>query len=97
MSDKKTYGPEYDYCGIIYIGGGSSWAYGATPKEAAVKAAKTCKSDWKSVFKFDKHQEFTVCIYDMKEHDGWYAQMGGVYDKETKAEIPLVKTIEVIV
>ena len=88
---------DFDYCGIVFIGGGSSWAYADSPEKAAEKAAKFCKSDWKSLFKFKRKQEFSVCVYDMKAHEGWYATGGGVYDQDTKEEIPLLEVISVTV
>ena len=86
-----------DYCGICFIGGGSSWAYAATPQEAAIKAAKQCKRDWKTLYKFNRKHELEVCIYDMKKHDGWYADHRGVFDSESKQEIPLLEVLTVTV
>lgn len=84
-----------DYCGIIFIGGGSSFAWGASPEEAAKIAAKTCKQDWKSLFKFKRRQEFSVNIYDTRKSDGWWADSSGVYDTKTKERLPYVKTIKI--
>ena len=88
---------EFDFCGIVFIGGGSSWVYASSPEDAATKAAKQCKRDWKSLFEFERQHEFKVCIYDMKEHNGWYADHRGVFDKETNKEIPLMRVDSVTV
>lgn len=85
-----------DYCGIIFIGGGSSYAWAATPEEAAKIAAKTCKSDWSSLFKFKRRHEFSVNVYDMRKHDGWAADtINGVYDTKTKEPLKVLKVIKV--
>ena len=99
---KRKYAPgtarEDDYCGICYIGGGSTWAYAATPAQAAVKAAKQCVQDWKSLFKFEKGQYLGVCIYDMKKHEGWYSEgPHHVYDHKTKEHIPILEIIKVAI
>lgn len=83
-----------DYCGIIFIGGGSSWAWGPTPEAAAKTAARICKSDWKVHFKFEKRQEFTVNVYDMREHSGWYADHSGVYAHGTNTRLTVFKIIK---
>jgi len=88
---------KYDFCGIVFIGGGSSWAYAATPEEAAALAAKQCKRDWKHIYTFKRKQELKVCIYDMREHDGWYADYTGVHDKETNEVIPMLRVETVTV
>lgn len=89
MASKK------DYCGIVFIGGGSSHSWAPTPEEAAKQAAKTCKRDWRSLYKFKRQQEFSVNVYDMREHDGWWADHSGVYDSKTKVLIPVLKVIKV--
>ena len=84
-----------DYCGIIFIGGGSTHAYGPTPQAAAEKAAEWCKRDWKTLFAFKKQEEFKVCVYDMKLHDGWYADCcAGVMDDKTHEPIPIQEMIK---
>lgn len=93
----EKYGAAYDYCGIVFISGGSSWHYGASPDEAATQAAKTCKRDWKHLFKFKRKQEFSVCIYDTSKCEGWYAHSGQVFDRDTKEELPLLEVINVTV
>jgi len=76
------------YCGIVFFSsGGSSWANAATPAEAASKAAKVARSDWK----LDKRKELKVCIFDTTGHEeGWYADHEGVHDRITKDLIPRV-------
>lgn len=86
-----------DYCGIVFIATGSSWAWAKTPEEAAINAAKQAKRDWKTYFKFKRKEEFKVCLYDMKDHEGWYADHRGVFDTDTKAEIPLLRVDTVTV
>ncbi len=81
------------YCGIIFIGSGSSWGWADTPEEAAKIAAKSCKADWGDIYKIGK---MVVHIYDMKNHEGWEATChAGVCDIETGEPIPLMKTISV--
>lgn len=86
-----------DYCGIVFISGGSSHAWAATPEHAAQQAAKTCKKDWSQLFKFSKQQVFNVAVYDMREHDGWYADHSGVFDTKTRERLTVLKTITVTV
>lgn len=86
-----------DYCGIVFIGGGSSHAWAATPEAAAQQAAKTCKQDWSGLFKFKKRQEFKVCVYDMRKHSGWYADHSGVYSSDTNKKLPLLELKKVTV
>lgn len=84
-----------DYCGIVFIGGGSSWAYAATPEAAAKAAAKQCAKDWSGLFgKFSKVRPLRVNILDMRAHDGWSASTcGGIVN--TKGEtIPVMCVIE---
>lgn len=88
----------HDYCGIVFIGGGSSWAYGSTPDEAAKKAAKICKADWGRHFDIKRGQKMPVNVYDMKKHDGWVADtMHGVIDPDTKERIERVDVITVTI
>lgn len=87
-----------DYCGIIFIGGGSSWSWAPTVELAAQQAAKTCKRDWKSMFKFAKRHEFTVNVYDMREHDGWVADtVNGVCDSKTHEQLKPLQVVKVTV
>ena len=89
--------PSKDFCGIVFIGGGSSWAYAGSPKEAAQLAGKCCKADWKSLFKFAAKQNFTVNVFDMKTRKGWYADHRGVFDSTTKKRIPVLEVVAVVV
>jgi len=66
------------FCGIVFIGGGSSWMWGATQDEVSTGAAKLAKSDWSALFKFEKKQPFRVFVFDMEKHSGWYADAPGV-------------------
>lgn len=79
------------YCGIVFIGGGSSWAWAPTPEEAAEGAARIAKSDWKQLFKFKRKQPFKVCIYDMLNREGWYATDAGVFDQQTKERLTMLR------
>ena len=83
------------FCGIVFIGGGSSWAYAESPDKAAAAAAKTCKKDWKTLFEFEFKQELKVCVYDMKQHEGWYADHSGVFDQDTHEKIPMLEVMTV--
>jgi hypothetical protein len=86
------------YCSIVFVpGGGSSWAWASTPEEASQKAAKVCKRDWNRHFKFKRKHEFDVCVYDMENHEGWYANYEGVFDTNTKEEIPLMRVDKIVV
>jgi len=84
-----------DFCGIVFIGAGSSWAYDNSPEGAAKKAGRQCKRDWRGLFKFKRKQELKVCIYDMKNHNGWYADYEGVFDTDTHEKIPLLQVEKV--
>jgi hypothetical protein len=86
-----------DFCGIVFIGGGSSWHYAATKEEAAQKAAKQAKSDWKTLFKFKRKQEFKVAVYDTSKCDGWWADYSGVYPMGSNDPLPLVERVTVTV
>lgn len=79
-----------DYCGIVLIGGGSSWAWGSTPLEAATMAAKRAKRDWKAFFEFKRQHEFTVNVLDMREHKGWYCDYRGFFDPDSKEQIEVL-------
>lgn len=86
-----------EFCGIVFIGGGTSWAYADTKADAAIAAAKRAKSDWKSMFTFKKTEMFKVNIFDTANSDGWYADYRGVFDDTTKEPLPLVEVMEVTV
>lgn len=86
-----------DYCGIVFIAGGSTWEYASTPEEAAERAAKRTKSDWKSLFEFKPKHEFKVVLLDMKNHDGWYADHTGIFDADTHEEIESIGVTTVVV
>jgi len=82
------------YCGIVFIGGGSSWCYAPTIDGAAQKAARQCRADWSSLFKFEKKQPFTVNVYDMTEHSGWHASAEGVFAQGTNIRLtPAAKVV----
>lgn len=91
----EKFGPEYDYCGIVFVGAGSSWGYAMSPEEAAQKAAKRCKRDWKALIKFKRKHTFVVHVYDTSKVEGWYADHMGVFDKATNKEVPFVGHYEV--
>jgi hypothetical protein len=81
-----------DFCGIVFIGAGSSWAYGATPEAAAKAAAKRVKADWG---KYYKVAEANVNVFDTSSVDGWEADHRGVVSSETGDPLRLVKKITV--
>jgi hypothetical protein len=84
----KVISHEKDYCGIVFICGGSSWAWASTPEDAAIKAAKCAKRDWKAYFKFKRQQDFNVVVLDMRNRNGWFADHRGIFDTDTKTLIP---------
>lgn len=86
-----------NFCGIVFINGGSSWAYADTPETAATKAALQCKRDWSTLIDFSQSRELKVCIYEMTNHDGWYADHNGVHDDKTDQSIPLLRVERVAV
>lgn len=92
----KAIKDEKSYCGIIFIGGGSSWAWGSTPEQVANDAAKICKRDWKGFFNFEKGKTLKVNIYDMVGHNGWYADERGVFDEDTNELIKRHSVIDVV-
>ena len=79
-----------NYCGIIFIGSGSSWAWGATPEEAVEKTAKTCRVDWQ----IPKEYILNVNILDMRERDGWEATTDGIFDTDTGERIPIMSVMK---
>ena len=87
-----------DYCGIVFIGSsGASWEYASTPEEAAKRAAKRTKTDWKSLFEFKPKHELKVVLLDMKNHDGWYADHRGIFDSDTHKMIEPIGVKSVVV
>lgn len=77
------------YCGVVFIGGRSSWAYAPTVEAAAKGAVKVLIQDWKHLFKFKKGDEIPVYILDMKDHAGWIANAPGEFcSTTTKQPIP---------
>jgi len=96
---KQTQLDDKRYCAIVFIGGGSSWAWGAgPPDEVAKRAAKLAKSDWSALFKFEKKQPFRVVVFDMKDHSGWYADAPGqVKSRDTNERLTPVATVNVTV
>ena len=70
-----------DYCGIVFIGGGSAWAWAGSPEDAAKAAAKQCRKDWGRYY--DLKGKVKVNIYDMRKHEGWEADERGVVDSAT--------------
>lgn len=91
MADKNK-----NYCGVIIMGCGSSWAWASSVKEAASKAAKTAKRDWRGVFKFKRKHEFVVNVLDMRKRDGWWADYRGFYDSGSKEKIEPYKVVKVV-
>lgn len=86
------------YCAIVFIGHGTSWCWGPNPQDAAKRAARFAKDDWKTLYKFAPKQEFTVLVYDMAEHDGWFANgVDCVFDSKTRERIPCHQSIKVTV
>ena len=81
-----------NYCGIVFLGGGSSWAWGEDIKETAKAAAKKARKDWRHFFNIPENG-ITVRVFDMTDHDGWYADCSGVFNDKTDE---LIKVHEVI-
>lgn len=81
------------YCGIVFIGAGSSWAYAATPVKAAQDAARIARQDWK----VKDGQRLGVLVYDLEGHDGWYAVGCQVHATPSKKKLEpvLITAIEV--
>lgn len=86
-----------DYCGIIFIGGGSSYAYADSPAKAAKLVAKTCRQDWKHLYRFKRKHHFIVNIYDTADPcTGWVSDVfGGVRDIGSGEDLLCVETVEV--
>ena len=74
-----------NYCGIVFVGGGSSWAYNSDRDEAVKRAVKQAKRDWKDYHSFGK--TIKVVLIDMTNRNGWYADHSGIFESETKEEI----------
>lgn len=80
---------EPKFLGIVHVGyvGQGSWAYGDTPDEAAIKAARIAKSDWKL-----QQDRIQVQLYDATDREGWHVPTGTTYrlvDNNDK-ELPFV-------
>jgi hypothetical protein len=74
-----------NYCGIVFVGGGSSWAYNSNRDEAVKRAVKQAKRDWKDYHSFG--ETIKVVLIDMTNRNGWYADYSGIFEYETKEEI----------
>ena len=74
-----------NYCGIVFVGGGSSWAYNPDKDEAVKKAVKQAKRDWKDLHSFG--ETIKVVLIDMTNRNGWYADHSGIFDHDTNQEI----------
>ncbi len=72
------------FLAIIFIGCGSSWAYGSSADEAATSAASILVRDWSSLYTFK--DEVPVNIFDVEDYDGFHATLQGVFG--TKDDIP---------
>ena len=89
---------KYRYCGIILIGGGSSWQQDWAKEndigKVVVKATKQCKRDWKHLFNL-RNQVLSVNVYDITNlKDGWYFDLcSGMKCNKTNQEINLLKTV----
>jgi len=70
MSDLK-------YLAIIFLGGGSSWAYAPTIKKAADDAARILARDWGHLFNFEG--PVPVNVYNVEDYDGHYSDHRGVF------------------
>lgn len=90
VDDKK-------YCAIIFIGGGSTWHYGATPEQAAKQAAKLCQRDWGNYYEFNKGSVIKANIIDMTNRSGWVADYQGIFDTATNEKIPTHSVIDITV
>ena len=74
-----------NYCGIVFVGGGSSWAYDSDRGEAVKRAVKQAKKDWKDLHSFG--ETIKVVLIDMTNRNGWYADHNGIFEYDTKEEI----------
>jgi hypothetical protein len=74
-----------NYCGIVFVGGGSSWAYNSDRDEAVKRSVKQAKRDWKDYHSFG--ETIKVVLIDMTNRNGWYADHSGIFEYETKEEI----------
>ena len=79
MSDTNS-----SFLAIIFIGCGSSWAYGSSADEAATSAASILVRDWSSLYSFK--DEVPVNIFNVEDYDGFHATHQGVFG--TKDDIP---------
>lgn len=90
MSETKK-----EILGLIYIGAGSTWCVDKDETSTAVQCAKMCKEDWGHLFKFKRHQQFSVNLFDVTGKK-WQAYHNGVFDKGKDEKIPLLKVATVI-
>jgi hypothetical protein len=74
-----------NYCGIVFVGGGSSWAYNSDKDEAVRSAVKQAKKDWRDYYSFG--ETIKVVLIDMTKRNGWYADDRGIFDSDTNDEI----------
>jgi hypothetical protein len=84
---------ERNYCGIVFLLGGLSFAWAASAEDAAIDAARATKRDWGRMFKLSENLK--VNIYDMHEHEGWVYTDEGVLDADTRVRIPLLGVFDV--
>ena len=90
MSDSKR------YLAIIFVGGGSSWAYGPTPDQAATDAARILRRDWGHLF--DWNEPVPVNLFDTEGFEGFAADHRGVFGTNTvgdDVESKLLETIDI--
>ncbi len=82
------------YLGFVLLGTGSSWHYGASPEQAAEKAARVTVNDWSRLFGFG--ESIKVNIFDITEHqEGWYFDDNGMTDEKTHQRIARHSVVEV--
>ena len=74
-----------NYCGIVFVGGGSSWAYDSNQDQAVKKAVKQAKRDWRDYHSFG--ETIKVVLVDMTKRNGWYADYSGIFEADTNEEI----------
>ena len=93
------------YCGIILIFGGSSWANGSTPEQAAQRAKDVCKKDWKDFLNDDPNRKFRVRIFDITDYKEWvmsydegfvaYKQSSSIDPNEQGIKLKPIQVLEV--
>jgi len=86
-----------DYCGIVFVSGGSSWAYAGTKKQAVSGAVRRFKRDWSSLFDVKKGSCLKVMVLDMTGREGWYADPCGIFDSGTNEPITDFEMVQVAV